>query len=512
MKTDRTTAESVIGTNDRTDLKEMDKEREQTEEELQQKKSGWSIWKMIDNVQGDKVVWIIVLLLMMLSILVVFGSSSRLAIQDHTNRLEIIKGQALTVGMGLGLVFICYKWKWMKVVRFFSQIGFGISLFLLVILFFRLDLGFIRAGEINGAWRVIVIAGKQIHVYEIVKVAMVMYLAWAIETYKKDGFGFIKWLQKRNLYIRKKDGSNVQAFSWVSKPFVQQLFYLYIPILLTALLTANGSNSSMLIFVAVSMLILILGGINTKATTAVGLVIIATGALAIVIVKKTGFSDSGRINTLISRTIGSAEYTEYYAAIDAYRQEPKGSPRRDALKAEVDRLAVKVQQKTAAQIAIKEGGLLGKGPGGSTQQYVVPVMFGDYMYAFILEEYGAWGGLIVLVLYLSLLARGALIAKNLDGMFEQVATGGLVLLISGQAFFHMMINVNIFPLSGQTLPLLSHGTSAFLMVSLAFGLILYFSRLAKENMTRLEAEIAAEKETENSLNDLDQLNNDLTEM
>lgn len=488
----------------------MEKKREQTADRSEEKESGWSIWKVIDNVQGDKVVWIIVLLLMMLSILVVFGSSSRLAIQDHTNRLEIIKGQALTVAMGLGLAFVCYKWKWMKIVRLLSAAGFGISLVLLLIVFFRLDFGLVRAGEINGAWRIIVVAGKQIHIYEVVKVAMVMYLAWAIETYKTDGFRLVKWLQKRNLYIRKKDGSNVQAFSWVAKPFVQQLFYLYIPILLTGVLTASGSNSSAIIIAGLCILVLILGGINAKAIIAIGLVITATGALVIGIVKKTGVSDSGRINTLISR-IDDQSYTDYYSALDAYRNEPNGSPKKAALKAEVDGLAVKVQQKTAAQIAIMEGGIIGKGPGGSTQQYVVPVMFGDYMYAFILEEYGAWGGFIVLVLYLSLLARGALIAKNLDGLFEQVATGGLVLMISGQAFFHMIINVGLVPLSGQTLPLLSHGTSAFLMMSIAFGLILYFSRLAKENMARQEAEIAAEKEKENSLNDLDQLNNDLSE-
>ena len=171
----------------------------------------------------------------------------------------------------------------------------------------------------------------------------------------------------------------------------------------------------------------------------------------------------------------------------------------------------------SAKIAIHEGKLIGKGPGRSTQRYVVPIMFEDYMFSFIVEEYGLLGGIFVIILYISLIARGSIIVRNCDNHFAKTAVAGLVVLITGQAMMHIMINCDMGPLTGQTLPLISHGNSSYLMFSLAFGIILSISKMARRKIAREAAqaaplsEHAEEDEIESGLDDLEQFETSLSE-
>ena len=142
----------------------------------------------------------------------------------------------------------------------------------------------------------------------------------------------------------------------------------------------------------------------------------------------------------------------------------------------------RIQQPYGAKVAIHEGGIAGKGSGNSTQKYIVSNIYGDYMFSFLIEEYGLWGAIILLILYVSLLARGSQIARMCTKEFTKLAVGGLSLLITGQAFMHMFVNVDIGPMTGQTLPLVSHGAFAFLMFCIAFGIILNISKLTKNQM------------------------------
>ena len=141
----------------------------------------------------------------------------------------------------------------------------------------------------------------------------------------------------------------------------------------------------------------------------------------------------------------------------------------------------------------------------------MPDISEDYMYSFIIEEYGILGGMIIVFLYLSLLARSAIIVRNCGKeLYPKLAVAGLSLLICGQAFLHICVNVDIGPMTGQTLPLVSHGASAFLCFCIAFGVILSISkiaskRIAKETMNadplvdRTQEAVAIE----NDLSDLD---------
>jgi cell division protein FtsW len=138
-------------------------------------------------------------------------------------------------------------------------------------------------------------------------------------------------------------------------------------------------------------------------------------------------------------------------------------------------------------------------------------MFGDYMFSFLLEEYGLWGGIIIILLYVSLLARGSWIARLCDSDFARTAVGGLTLLITAQAFLHMYINVGLGPLTGQTLPLVSHGKSAFLAFCVAFGVIISISRMANNKIRQEEAAAELEQqkdEIQSSMDVLEQIEND----
>lgn len=137
-------------------------------------------------------------------------------------------------------------------------------------------------------------------------------------------------------------------------------------------------------------------------------------------------------------------------------------------------------QSDQSKIAIATGGITGKGPGNSTQRNVLPHSYSDFIYAIIIEEYGVLGGVVVMVLYWILLFRSVVIARSCTRVFPQIVVLGLVLSIVFQALLNMGVAVGIFPVTGQTLPLVSLGGSSMLTQSIALGIVLSVSRATEE--------------------------------
>ena len=408
-------------------------------------------WGFIDNIEGDKVVWIIVFLLIMISILAIFSSTSLLR-QGDKDRMDFISEHLVVVGIGLGLIFGLYNIKKIGLFRVLSQLGFGLSAVLLSLLALHVRIpGVIEAERINGAWRTLNIAGFQMHVFEVVKVAMVLYLAWAIHGYKEK---------------RLKYGNT---------DFQKRLIYMYAPILIVCVLTLMGSGSSAVFIGAILIATLLIGGMPFKEIALAGVAGIAALLLIVGVYNATDgkvFKKFERIATMNSR-LGA----NYDAAVRL-----KDVPERSR---EFYRILGEIKQPYSAKIAVHEGKILGKNSGNSTQKYVVSNIYGDYMFSFLVEEYGLIGGIIVIFLYVSLLARGSTIARLCNNEYAKIAVGGLSVLITGQAFMHMFVNVDIGPMTGQTLPLISHGSFAFLVFCIAFGVILSISRMARK---RIKAE------------------------
>ena len=137
-------------------------------------------------------------------------------------------------------------------------------------------------------------------------------------------------------------------------------------------------------------------------------------------------------------------------------------------------------QQEQARIAIASGGLMGKGPGNSTQRSNLPHSYSDFAYAFIVEEYGFVGAMGILFLYLCIFFRGIVTFRRCGTAFPSLLVLGLCLMITFQAICNMLVSVCIFPVTGQTLPLISLGGSSIVFTCVALGLILGISRQVKE--------------------------------
>ena len=153
-------------------------------------------------------------------------------------------------------------------------------------------------------------------------------------------------------------------------------------------------------------------------------------------------------------------------------------------------------QVNQAKIAIAKGGWMGLGPGNSEQRNFLPHPYSDFIYAIIIEEYGLAGGAFVLFVYLVFLFRSIQLFRKCPFAFGAFLALALSFTLVIQALTNMAVNVNLFPVTGVTLPLVSMGGSSFLFTCTAIGIILSVSRFVEKNQlegTELEEE---EEETE----------------
>ncbi len=420
----------------------------------------------MDRFTGDKVIFLIALFLMLISVISVFSSTPRLANDTGSDRISIMLKQLELVLAGLLIILSLYGFGKVEWYRKLSQYGFLVSFVCLFIVVADLNLGIVKAGVINGARRIMMVAGKQVHIYEFVKPMMIMYLGWALDTYKNGDF---KWAPRL--------AAKYPRLAFLEKEIWQKIVYIYIPVGTITLMVMMGSNSSAIFIGGIMILMILIGGLDFKDIAIVG------GALLVAVgimfgAYKAGILKDSRLGTAISRIMADDDET-----MQELLHLKRGS-------LEWEKARAKLDQPVGALLAIKEGGPLGKGIGNSTQKYQVPVIFGDYMFSFIIEETGLWGAALLILLYYSLLARGTLVAKMCDKYYDKMIVSGLIILVTGQAFMHMAVNVHLplVPQTGQTLPLVSHGTNAFLAFSVVFGILLSISKDARENIARKEAE------------------------
>ena len=151
-------------------------------------------------------------------------------------------------------------------------------------------------------------------------------------------------------------------------------------------------------------------------------------------------------------------------------------------------------QAEQSKIAIASGGIFGKGPGNSMQRNFLPHPYSDFIYAIIIEEYGFIGGAVVLFLYMFLLFRAGVIVRKATRTFAAFLAIGLAFSLTFQAMINMGVAASIFPVTGQTLPLVSMGGSSILFTGVAFGIILSVSRSIELDKQKLPVEGIENKE------------------
>jgi cell division protein FtsW len=257
----------------------------------------------------------------------------------------------------------------------------------------------------------------------------------------------------------------------VIKDFKKGYLPLITPVAIICLLIAPANLSTALLLGASCMLLLFIGRARTKhLLLTIGAVFIPvlfliiaafishrSGDASTEVKKESSSKLTGRINTWISRV----EHFIY------------GGKNGD------DEDAYQINQ---AKIAIAKGGFVGVGPGNSTQRNFLPQAYNDFIYPIIIEEYGLIGGAFIVFIYLVFLFRSIKIFRRCPYAFGAFLALGLSFTLVIQALANMAVSVNLFPVTGVTLPLVSMGGSSFLFTCLAIGIILSVAR----NVEQLE--------------------------
>lgn len=370
--------------------------------------------KLFNYLKGDKVIWAIMFLLSLLSLLVVYSAVVTLAHKFKQGNTEwYLFKHFLLIASGFGLAYLFHKIKYTAFSKV-SQIGFILSIPLLV---YTLLKG-VSAGD---ASRWIEIPGTRLTFQssDVAKLMLLIYCARIIAL----------------------KGKELVDFKSVFK-------YLLIPIGLVCVLILPANFSTAAILFINCLLLMFIGGIQLK---------ILLKILSICLVAATLFFSWIWISP---ETIPGGRGLTWKSRIDNFS---KGDSKSN-------------YQSEQAKIAIASGGIIGKGPGNSTQRAFLPQASSDFIYAIIIEEYGLMIGFLLLFLYMILLYRGIKILRDNDKPFGGLVAIGLSSSLVFQALINMAVAVNLFPVTGQPLPLLSMGGTSILFTMIALGIILSVSR------------------------------------
>jgi len=380
--------------------------------------------KLFNYLKGDKVIWVVVLLLSIISVLVVYSSSNALAQKSKNGNTEafLIKHAGL-IFVGLVLMFFVHKMNYKYLSRI-SQVAFVISIPLLIYTLFK----GVSAGEAN-RWLEIPGTKLTFQTSDFAKCALIIYVA-------------------RVLAIKQNKLSDIKVVLWS----------LLLPIVaICGLIFPANFSTAALIFVT-CLLILFVGRVPIKFILGIiGSCLVGAMLFGSIIwfkpeIIKRGPTWKARIENFIN---GDAQ-SNYQAE--------------------------------QAKIAVAKGGLFGMGPGNSTQKNFLPQSASDFVYAIIIEEYGLILGFILLFLYMVLLFRAIRILRSSEKVFGGLIAIGLSFSLVFQALINMAVAVNLFPVTGQPLPLISMGGTSIWFTSITIGIIISVSK-ETDGQEDLEAEI-----------------------
>jgi cell division protein FtsW len=264
----------------------------------------------------------------------------------------------------------------------------------------------------------------------------------------------------------------------VIKDFRQGFLPVITPVAIVCLLIAPANLSTALLIGATCMMLMFIGRVSGKhllLTISISMVPVLILILAAVIHHKSG--------DIVPTKTKPEAHSHLFVRVDTWINRVENFMYGDRTAKEDDNYQV-----DQAKIAVANGRWIGLGPGNSRQRNFLPHPYSDFIYAIIIEEYGLVGGAIIMFIYLVFLFRSIRIFKKCPFAFGAFLALGLSFTLMIQAIANMAVNVNLFPVTGVTLPLISMGGSSFLFTCMAIGIILSVAR----NAERIEGEPAAE--------------------
>lgn len=404
----------------------------------------------------DKYIWGIYLMLLIISVVELYGASSRDIIGGNIFGPILSHGRMLLLGLAACFLTARMPYKWFAVI---TPVFVCVSVLAAIYALFK--------GEVlNGAARSFRLLGIPVQPAEMLKISSVLAIALICSRYQLKRGG----VSTKGVYI------------------CTILVSLFCGLLIT-----QGMTNTLLLM-AISLSMFIMGRVRWRQFFAVLAIygVLGGGFVAYKLMREPDedknmtemmnngetVERSGIWQARIERWMGSGE--------PLYKQDMTKENRQEML----------------AYMAQANGGVTGRLPGNSREASRLPLAFSDYIYSIVIEDWGFIGGLVLLIIYLSLLGRASAIALRCSRVFPALLVLGMAVMVTFQALCHMAIVTGVFPVSGQPLPLISKGGTSILITSLAFGVMLSVSKYAvrndetkaeiKDEIAKLPGDITAE--------------------
>lgn len=375
-----------------------------------------SIFKQL---KGDKTIWAIVAILALFSFMPVFSASTNLVyvVGKGSTMGYLLKHMVLVI-MGFVIIYIVHRIPY----RYFSGGSVLMIPVVVMLLIFTLAQGTLIGGENASRWIRIPFVGIGFQTSTLAGVVLMVYVA---------------------RYLAKNRDKAID--------FKESLIQFWLPIGLVLMLILPANFSTTAIIFSMILVMSFIGGYPLKYLGYIVGIGVFSLALFVLVVKAFPDAMPNRVQTWQSRI-------ENFAANDGKES----------------------YQVEKAKIAIATGGMVGKGPGKSVQKNFLPQSTSDFIYAIIIEEFGLIGGVLIVSIYFLLLFRLFVVVRNTATVFGSLLVLGVGLSIIFQAIINMCVATNLFPVTGQTLPLISSGGTSIWMTCFALGMVLSVSASKEE--------------------------------
>lgn len=375
---------------------------------------------LFKNIKGDRLIWAIVALLAILSFLPVYSAASDLAYSryDGNTFISFVK-HFMHLFLGFAIMYGVHKIPY----RYFKGLSLVMIPVVLVLLVVTMLQGTVMGGASASRWIKIPIVGMSFQTSTFAFVVLMVYVA---------------------RYMSKIKDLDIT--------FKGSILPLWAPVFLVlALILPSNFSTAAIMFLMVMMLVF-MGGYPIRYLA----VIIGAGLLCLVFFVMFAKLTTGPLNVKVT----------------TWENRIKNYSNNEDTQADY--------QIEKAKVAIASGGVTGVGPGKSIQKHALPQSSSDFIFAIIIEEYGLIGGFSIMILYMWLLFRIVIVAQKSDTVFGKLLVLGVGLPIVFQALINMAVAVELFPVTGQTLPLISSGGTSIWMTCLAIGIILSVSAKREE--------------------------------
>ena len=400
---------------------------------LTELKNSFNTSNLLSKTKGDKVIWALVVLLTLVSLLAVYSATGSLAYKNYKGNTEIyLFKQIAFIMAGILVIYFAHLVNY----TFYSKAAKIAFLLSLPLLFYTLFFG-VKMNE-GSRWIRLPLINMTMQTSDFARLALFMYLA--------------------RLISKKQD---------VIKDFKKGYLPIIAPVAITCALIAPANLSTALLLGASCLLLMFIGRVSTKhILLTIGAALIPILFLVSAAVIRHGKEKSEDIVTTTKKSSSTlfGRIDTWVGRVESFIYGSKDDIDNDAY------------QTNQAKIAIAKGGVFGVGPGNSTTRDYLPQAYNDFIYAIIIEEYGLAGGAFIMFIYLVFLYRCIRIYKRCPYAFGAFLALGLSFTLAIQAVANMAVTVNLFPVTGVTLPLVSMGGTSFIFTCLAIGIILSVSR------------------------------------